>query len=214
VTNLFAEEAERKLGSAGRPLPNMEVRLVSADNQSVPTGEAGEILVRSPALMTGYLNSPEHTETALEDGWLRTGDVGVLDEEGYLSIVDRCKDMLISGGLNVYPAEVERVLDGFPGLNEFSIIGVPDDRWGEVPLLVVADWKNLDLEAIYEFCREELADYKRPKYIANHGAPLPRTLGGKVTKPTLRAYYISAPDEMVQLKTEVLPTMKQLGAKL
>jgi fatty-acyl-CoA synthase len=118
-----------------------------------------------------------------------------------LKIVDRLKDMLISGGLNVYPAEVERALASLPGLGEFAVIGIPDERWGEVPLLVAATLDGVDLQALRDRCRSELADYKRPKYAVAHEAQLPRTFSGKIMKPLLRKTYQKVPPGAISLKS-------------
>jgi len=202
VTLLFGEDAQRKLGFAGRPLPNIGVKVMRSDELQAAAGEPGEIWVHGPTLMSGYLNSPELTSQTLVGGWLKTGDIGFFDGEGYLKIVDRSKDMLISGGLNVYPAELERVLASIPGLKEFAVIGVPDSRWGEVPMLVVAQrLETLNLSELRAFCVSELADYKRPRYIVNHEGPLPRTFSGKIQKAVLRQSYPSVPDRSVDLKS-------------
>jgi fatty-acyl-CoA synthase len=201
VTLLFGEDAQRKLGFAGRPLPNIGVKVRRADDSPAAVDEPGEIWVHGPTLMSGYLNNPALTAEVLVDGWLKTGDVGFFDAEGYLKIVDRSKDMLISGGLNVYPAELERVLATVPGLKEFAVIGVPDTRWGEVPLMVVAQGlETLDLAGLRAFCERELADYKRPRYIVNYEQPLPRTFSGKIQKAVLRQHYQAVPEQSVDLK--------------
>jgi fatty-acyl-CoA synthase len=200
MTILFPDEAERKIGFAGRPLPQVQLKIVDAEGRALPPNTSGEILVKSPAMMSGYLNLPRQTAETLRDGWLHTGDIGYVDEEGYLKIVDRLKDMLISGGLNVYPAEVEKALASLPGLGEFTVIGVPDKRWGEVPMLVAATLDGVDLKALQGRCRSELADYKRPKYAVAHGSDLPRTFSGKITKPLLRQLYDRVPDTAISLK--------------
>jgi fatty-acyl-CoA synthase len=200
VTCLFGDEAERKLGTAGRPLPHVQVKIVDDAGQERPTGEVGEIWVGGPIVMKGYLNSPELTRETIRDGWLRTGDIGRFDADGYLSIVDRSKDMLISGGLNVYPAELERTLGGWNGLREFAIIGLRDSRWGEVPVLVVEGDNPIDVEGLSAFCVENLADYKRPRHLVYHREPLPRTFSGKIAKPELRKAYSELPADAVLIK--------------
>lgn len=201
VTILFGEDAVRKLGAAGRALPNVELSLRDEDGAPVPTGTAGEIWIRSPVAMLGYYGMPERTAETIVDGWMRTGDVGTLDEEGFLKIVDRSKDMLISGGLNVYPAEVERVLAGAGGLDEFAVIGVPDTTWGETAILVAPDLDRVDLAAFRRVCEEELADFKRPRFLVRHDGPLPRTISGKVQKNLLREKYAQLPDDAIALKS-------------
>jgi fatty-acyl-CoA synthase len=165
------------------------MRIVGADDAPLGAHEIGEILLRSPMVMTEYRNRPDETAAALAGGWLHTGDMGLVDEDGFLHVVDRQKDMFISGGINVYPAEIERVLAGLPGLEELAVVGIPDQKWGEVPLLVVADLTAVDLDAIAGRCVEQLADYKRPKLVVSHGGPLPRGMSGKVQKRELADRY-------------------------
>jgi fatty-acyl-CoA synthase len=200
---LHADDAERKCGFAGLPMLHTEIRVVDADGHQLAPGEIGEILVRGPSVMRGYLNRPEETAAAIVDGWLHTGDLGALDEEGFLRVVDRAKDMFVSGGINVYPAEIERALGALHGVTEMAVIGVPDARWGEVPMLVVAGGATVDREQLAAICAGELADYKRPRYLVEHGAPLPRTLGGKVMKRELRERYRDLPPGVVDLKRPV-----------
>jgi acyl-CoA synthetase (AMP-forming)/AMP-acid ligase II len=125
------------LGSAGIPVLHTELKIADDDDNEVPVGEVGEILLKGPQIMREYWNNPEASAAALRGGWLHTGDLGYVDEEGYLYVVDRKKDMLISGGLNVYPAEIERVLAAVPGVIEVAVIGVPHERWGETPAVIV-----------------------------------------------------------------------------
>ena len=201
ISLLGTEDAARKMGTAGRPMPNLDVIIVDENGNPLPANEPGEIWVRGSSIMSGYLNRPEETEKALAGGWLHTGDIGILDEEGFLKIVDRTKDMLISGGLNVYPAEIEKAIGGLSGLEDFCVIGTEDSQWGEVPLIVTADASAVDINTLCELCAHQLADYKRPKYIIGHGAPLPRTMSGKITKQELRALY-GKPGGAARLKYE------------
>ncbi|MGH9010321.1 MAG: class I adenylate-forming enzyme family protein, partial [Acidimicrobiia bacterium] len=184
---LNGADAADHIGSTGRPMLHTEVRIVDADDRDVPVGESGQILVRGPSLMKGYLNQPEATAAALRDGWMHTGDIGRFDEDGFLYVLDRQKDMLISGGANVYPAEIERALGGLPGLSDLAVIGVPDDRWGETPMIVVPHLDDVDVTKLAEVCATSLARYKHPRYLYGWGGPLPRTLSGKVQKHVLRA---------------------------
>ena len=199
IAILAGEDAKRKMGFCGRPMPNLDLRIVDGEGNALPPGTPGEIWVRGSSIMTGYLNRPEETAAALAGGWLHTGDIGLLDAEGYLKILDRTKDMLISGGLNVYPAEIEKVLGDVPGLEEFCIIGVPDPRWGEVPMIVASGSAPVDMDRLLLRCRQELADYKRPRYLVRHADPMPRTLSGKITKGVLRALYCEVPEDAVLL---------------
>ena len=197
---LNSADAVRKVGFAGLPMLHTHLRIVDPEGNDAPAGVVGEILVQGPSVMKEYRNRPDETAAALSGGWLHTGDLGLLDDEGYLKVVDRKKDMIISGGINVYPAEIERALAGVPGIGEFAVIGVPDERWGEVPLLVVADDLAIDVDALVSTCLSELADYKRPRYLVANGGPLPRNVSGKLVKPQLREKYATAPAAAVDLK--------------
>jgi fatty-acyl-CoA synthase len=193
-TWLRAADATRKLGSCGRPMMHTRVRTVDPEATAlvdVAPGEVGELIISGPEVMVGYWNDPEATATTLVDGWLRTGDLARIDDEGYVYIVDRSKDMLISGGLNVYPAEIEAVIAAIPGVAECAVIGVPDERWGEAPLALVGARQGvtLDTEVIAATCREVLADFKRPRRIVLLDTPLPRGMSGKVLKRELRAQF-------------------------
>ena len=158
-TVLPARDATRRLGSAGLPMVHLGVRVADEGGWPVPTGEIGEIQLHGANVMDRYWNNRQATaETIIEGGWLRTGDLGRLDEDGYLYVVDRAKDMLISGGLNVYPAEIERVLSGLPGIIEIAVIGVPDDRWGETPA-VIAVGAGITAESVMAACERRLADF-------------------------------------------------------
>jgi fatty-acyl-CoA synthase len=200
ATLLYEDEAEQKVGSVGRPIMHHQIRIVDERDLDVPAGQPGQILLLGASVMAGYHNNQEATAQALAGGWLHTGDIGVLDEDGYLTIVDRAKDMLISGGLNVYPAEIEAVIAGLPGLEECAVIGVPDDRWGEVPMLVVPSLGGVEIAALKEAIATRLADYRRPKWITGFGGPLPRTLGGKIIKREIRPRYPAVPAHAIPLK--------------
>ncbi len=184
------EESVRKAGAAGRPYFFADVRVAGPDDQAVEPGETGEIIVRGPSVMKGYWNLPEETAQALRDGWLRTGDIGRLDEDGYVWIVDRVKDMYISGGENVYPAEVERALAEHPAIAEAAVIGVPDERWGETgcAIVVLRPGAQATAEDIRIFAAERLAKFKVPARVVFADA-LPRNATGKLLKPELRAQY-------------------------
>ncbi|MCZ0735269.1 acyl-CoA synthetase [Phreatobacter sp. AB_2022a] len=178
-----------KIGSVGKPQLLAEVRLVGIDDLDVPQGTAGEILFRGPAVTPGYFGNPEATAKAFAPGgWLRSGDVGRQDADGYYYIVDRIKDMFISGGENVYPAEVEIVLHAHPAVLEAAVLGVPDARWGEVghAAVVLRPGAAIDAESLRAYARERLAAYKVPKHITLV-ADFPRTAAGKVQKHVLRA---------------------------
>jgi len=177
-----------KAGAAGIPAPGIELRLVGASDSDVAAGQPGELLLRGPNLFSGYWRRPDEMAKAFtEDGWFRTGDIAVCDADGYLTIVDRRKDMYISGGENVYPAEVEAALADFPGLIETAIIGVPDARWGEVGVCAMSHAEPGDdlAERVQAHLSGRLAGYKLPRHVVLMQA-LPRTGSGKVKKGDLR----------------------------
>ncbi|GLZ50157.1 long-chain-fatty-acid--CoA ligase [Actinomycetospora sp. NBRC 106375] len=188
TTTLRGEDAVRKLGSVGTPMINVEVRVVDDAMEDVAPGEVGEIVYRGPLVMSGYWNKPEETAEAFRGGWFHSGDLVRQDPDGYYYVVDRKKDMIISGGENIYCAEVENVLAGHPQVADVALIGVPDDRWGETPLAVVVPKDPADpptLDALDEHCRSQLARYKRPRRLTLVDA-LPRNATGKVQKTVLR----------------------------
>jgi fatty-acyl-CoA synthase len=191
-TVLDAADAERKLGSAGRPVFFTDVRVLRPDGSECAAGEVGEVVVSGPNVMAGYWAEPERTADVLREGWYHSGDAGELDEEGFLYIRDRYKDMIISGGENVYPAEVESALLELPGIDEAAVIGVPHDTWGEVglALLVAAPGAAADPDAVRTALRERLAGFKVPHHVRFVDA-LPKTATGKIRKPELRARYAS-----------------------
>jgi len=181
---------EERLTSAGTLVPNAEVRVVDPDTlEDVPQGQQGELWFRTPQLMKGYHNKPEATREAItEDGWFRTGDIGRVDEEGYIFVEDRLKDMIISGGENIYSIEVERVLAEHPAVADVAVIGVPDEKWGEVVKAVVQLEGEATEQELIAFCRERLAGYKCPKSI-DVKDELPRNPTGKILKKDLRKPY-------------------------
>ena len=182
--------ANRRLESCGKPFPDAELKIVDVDGAEVPAGVVGEIICRTPQLMAGYWNRPEATNRAIRDGWYHTGDAGCLDEEGFLYIRDRIKDMVITGGENVYPAEVENAVLAHPGVAEVAVIGVPDAKWGEIVLaaIVLKDGQTVADDDIRSTVRARLAGFKVPKRIERIEA-LPRNGAGKVTKGVLRARF-------------------------
>ncbi|MBW2104297.1 MAG: AMP-binding protein, partial [Deltaproteobacteria bacterium] len=188
ATYMKKEDALRKVGSAGKPVTNCELLIVDEAMNRVPPGEKGEIVIRSPATMKGYWNRPEATEEVFRGGWMHTGDLAEYDAEGYIYIRGRKKDMYISGGLNVYPAEIENVILKHPGVQEVAVVGWEDQRWGEVGFAVIVPKErvSVDEEAIKVLCESELAAYKVPKRYLIRDEPLPRTASGKVKKFALK----------------------------
>jgi long-chain acyl-CoA synthetase len=181
-----------RLLSAGQPMPGVEVRVVDTrTGHDRAAGDVGEIWLRSPQIMHAYWNRPQETAEVLDaEGWFRTGDAGYLDDDGYLYINDRVKDMIISGGENVYPGQVENVLMSHPGIADVAVIGVPSERWGETPkaVVVAADAASPTAAEIIEYCRARLASYKCPTSV-DFVAALPRNPAGKILKRELRAPY-------------------------
>ncbi|MCE4052304.1 FadD3 family acyl-CoA ligase [Pseudomonas sp. Au-Pse12] len=184
------DDPQRVAQTSGRAMPGVEVRIVAADGRPQPPNVPGEIQIRGYNLMQGYLNDPHASQAVLDtDGWLRTGDIGVLDEQGYLRITDRLKDMFITGGFNVYPAEIEQCLLQFPGVAQAAVIGVPDARLGEVAMafLLPAPGQALEPDALLGWCREQMANYKVPRRLQVVEA-MPLNAAGKVTKQVLRQW--------------------------
>ncbi|HET7050672.1 MAG TPA: long-chain-fatty-acid--CoA ligase, partial [Solirubrobacteraceae bacterium] len=200
VVQLYPEDhdadgpRQHLLRSAGRPLPWVEMRIVDpVSGSDCGPGEVGEVWLRAPNVMAGYYDRPAETAAALrQDGWLRTGDGGYRDDEGFLFLTDRIKDMIVSGGENIYPVEVEEVLSQHPAVADVAVIGVPDERWGETvkALVVIAAGLSVDGDELVAFARERLAGYKLPRSV-DFVPELPRSPAGKVLKRELRARYES-----------------------
>jgi len=188
VTILKPTDRPKETGSVGKPYMCTEVRIVDDQDRDVPTGEVGEIIIQGPTVMKEYYRNPEETAQTLRGGWLHTGDLGKYDEDGFLYFVDRKKDMIKTGGLNVYCKEVEEVLSRHPKISEAVIIGVPDEKWGETikAVVVVKEGQSLSESEVIDFCRAGLASYKKPTSVAFVDS-LPKTqFGGKVLKRELR----------------------------
>jgi malonyl-CoA/methylmalonyl-CoA synthetase len=182
-------KGERRLGSVGLPLSGVEVRVVNPENdQSLPNGEIGEVQLRGPNIFKGYWKQPQKTADSFSaDGWFRTGDLGFLAADEYLTLCGRSKDLIISGGLNIYPPEVERVLAEHPAVAACAVIGCPDREWGErvIGVVVLNRGESISSVNLIAFCRERLAPYKTPKSIVFRN-DLPRNAMGKVQKAELR----------------------------
>ncbi|PTR44996.1 fatty-acyl-CoA synthase [Rhodococcus sp. OK611] len=188
--SLSGEMAEAKLGSTGIPTPQTTARVVDVSGEDVAPGEIGELWLRGPQIMERYWEDPTATSDAMVGDWLRTGDLVRQDDDGYFYVVDRAKDMLISGGVNIYPAEIERVLAGYPGISELVVIAAPDEKWGEVPALIARrdqhSGERPSADELIEYCRQHLARYKAPKYVLFQDDPLPRGLSNKILKSQVR----------------------------
>jgi fatty-acyl-CoA synthase len=190
---LPVEHALRKAGAIGKAAPFNAVRIVDGDGQDVGEGVVGEMLLRGPMVMKGYWQDEAATRAALRDGWLHTGDLASRDDEGFVTLVGRTKDVIITGGLNVYPVEVERVIETFDEVDEVAVVGLPDERWGErvTAFVVPAPGRTVSPEELRARCRDRLADYRIPKQVVvvPH---FPRTASGKVRKIELRETYLGA----------------------
>jgi len=190
ITMLLAEDALRKTTSVGRTMPNVEIRVVDEQDRDVPVGETGEAIYRGPTSMLGYYRAPEATAEAFKGGWFHSGDLIRMDEEGFVYVVGRKKDMIISGGENIYPAEIEDVLYEDPRILEAAVIGLPDPKWGENVVAVVKLKPGMTMteEEVVEVCAKKLARFKKPKRV--FFADLPRSGAGKILKYQMREHYI------------------------
>jgi len=181
------EPGKGKLRSCGKPLPGLQLRIVDGGGRDLPAGEVGEIVIKGGTVMKGYWNNPEATAKAIADGWFRTGDAGYVDAEGFVYIHDRVKDMIVSGGENIYPAEVENAIFGHPAVADVAVIGVPDEKWGEAvkAMVVLKPGAAAEPGEIIAWARERIAGYKLPKSV-DFIAALPRNPSGKILRRELR----------------------------
>jgi fatty-acyl-CoA synthase len=190
TTILALEDAARKKGSAGKPLFYVDLKIVNDQDEEVPCEKVGELIQKGPTVMKGYWNNPKATAETVKEGWLHTGDLAKVDKEGFVYIVDRKKDMIISGEENIYPAEIEQVLYSHPKIQEAAVIGVPDEKWGESVKAVVVckPGEKLTEEEVIAFAKQHLASYKKPKQVVFIDQ-LPRNASMKVLKKELRQKY-------------------------
>ncbi|OBK75548.1 long-chain fatty acid--CoA ligase [Mycobacterium sp. 1164985.4] len=190
VTLLDADHVKEKSGSVGRPLFHVQTRIVDEQDRDVVTDTVGEVVVRGPAVFAGYWQKPEATAEAVRGGWFHTGDLGRMDADGFITLVDRKNDMIITGGENVYPVEVEQVLYRHPAVREVAVVGVADPKWGETPIAVVAleDGAHAGGEELIDYTRDRLAHFKCPTRV-EYLPELPRNASGKVLKIALREQF-------------------------
>lgn len=181
------EKAQKRLASSGKPVINFELRIVDEEGKDVPCGEVGEIILKSESVMKGYWKLEEETKKKLRNGWLYTGDLGRFDEDGYVYIIERKDDMIISGGVNIYPREVEEVIYMHPKVSEVSVVGVPDEHWGEIvkAIVVLKEGMEAKEEEIIEFCGRHLASYKKPKSV-EFWKELPKSPQGKILRREIK----------------------------
>ena len=186
------DEAIKRAGSTGKAFFHTEVKVIDPDGGEVAANETGEVIIRAPHLMLGYWNRPDATAETIIDGWLHTGDIAMIDEDGFIYIKDRIKDMIISGGENVYPADIENVLASMEGVKEVAVIGMPSAKWGESPLaIVVKEDDSLTAEEVLAFCKGKLAPFKLPKAV-EFIEVIPRNPTGKILKRLLRDQFPGA----------------------
>ncbi|MBC2713164.1 MAG: long-chain-fatty-acid--CoA ligase [Desulfosarcina sp.] len=189
VSTINPRDGVRKIGSIGIPLPGQDVKILAEDGSECKRGEAGEICIGGDVVMKGYFNRPEETAETIVDGYLHTGDVGIMDEDGYIFIVDRIKDMIIRGGENIYPKEIDNLLATYPMIQEAATVGVPDDTMGEeVKVFIIPLDDELTEEDVIAFCKKNLAKFKVPKYVEILEDDFPRSPIGKVLKKDLRKW--------------------------
>ena len=190
--NADGTAATQRLASAGRPAPLVTVGIMDPEGGRIlPTGERGEIVVRGSLVMAGYYNNPEATEAASRFGWHHTGDIGYLDEDGYLFIVDRLKDMIITGGFNVYSAEVEQTLMQHPAVRDCAVVGLPDEKWGERVTAVIEAGADVEPDELVAFVKARIGSVKAPKQV-ELWPELPRSRLGKVLKADVRAQLLGS----------------------
>jgi acyl-CoA synthetase (AMP-forming)/AMP-acid ligase II len=187
MTVLRPADQLRKPQSVGQPFRNVQILIADADGKACAPGVVGEVWCVNPSVMSAYRDRPEETRRAFTGRWFHTGDLGFLDEDGFLHLVSRLSDVVISGGVNIYPAEIEQVLMLHPSILDAAVIGVPDPKWGEAvkAFLVVREGERLDLAAVQEHCSRHVADFKKPRSVEFLPA-LPKNAGGKTIKAELR----------------------------
>ena len=199
MTILDPDQFERKIDSVGVPMRGMEMRIVDHNGADVPVGEVGEIIGRGPLMMPGYYKQPEKSADAIRDGWLHSGDLGYVDEDGFLYLVDRSKDMIVSGGVNVYPRDIEEIIVRHPAVQEAAVFGVPDDKWGESPVaaVILQDWTAITDAQLRDWVNERVeARFQKLKGVELRD-DFPRSTAGKTLKRVMRQPYWDDRDENI-----------------
>lgn len=198
VADAIKNQQKEKLKSCGLPVIITQLRIVDENNKDMGTGAVGELIVKGPHMMKGYWRKEEETKRTIVDGWIRTGDLGYMDDDGFIYLVDRKKDMIITGGMNVFSVEVESVLSQHPAVAETIVVGIPDEKWGEMVLGIVvkAPGKEISESELLAYCRDKLAAYQRPKRIEFYDS-LPRTVYGKLDKKAVKKKYWEGRDRMI-----------------
>jgi fatty-acyl-CoA synthase len=200
ATATWPSEAETHPDSCGSGSAFTELKVVRSDGTECDPGEQGEVLLKGPGVSPGYWQDPETTARAFQDGWLHSGDLGVRDAEGRLTFVDRMKDLIISGGINISPVEIEAVISRIPGVREVSVIAAKDDRFGETPAAIVAADDGVTEAAIVEACGAQMADYKVPRYVVLRRGELPRLPSGKISKRAVRDEYADVAERYAKVR--------------
>lgn len=197
----FAEvDGATPLRSCGKPLASTQVQIWNERDEPVAIGEAGEVVAKSQGQITGYWQDEEETARRFKDGWLRTGDIGCIDEHGYLYLLDRKSDLIVSGGFNIYPAEIENVITNLHGVVEAAVFGIAHERWGEAPMAVVCvnpQTSEIDEDSVIRAVADELGSYKKPARVVLTETPLPKTPVGKINRRTIRDHYVSGSEPRI-----------------
>ncbi len=199
-TTMDREGALKHPEKCGKGGPFTKLRVVDPDGRACPPGVPGEILIRGPIVMSRYWNNPDATAQVFQNGWLRSGDLGVADEQGNLTLVDRIKDIIISGGLNISPIDVEAVISSYPGVEEVSVFGVDDKAFGETPMAIVFGSPGIVVSEVIEHCNVHLSNYKVPRYLVLADSPLPRLATGKIAKRELKKRYATSVDLLERVR--------------
>jgi fatty-acyl-CoA synthase len=200
ATATLPEEAAEHPDSCGIGSVFTDLKVIRPDGTECDAGEPGEIVIRGPGVTPGYWQDPATTAQAFRDGWLYSGDLGSRDEQGRIRFLDRLKDLIITGGINVSPVEIEAVISGIPGVTEVAVIAARDERFGETPAAIVSVSGDVDAATVVAACAKQLADYKVPRYVVIRHEPLPRLPSGKLAKPQLRKQYADVSERYTRVR--------------